>query len=582
MRIKVSLAQINPKSGDLSGNTGIIRSAFEKARREGADLVATPELCLTGYCLDEKLLANRSFLKQNKRILLDELLPATQGIAAVVGFIDFDTARRGPDGCWIRYNAAAVMQDGKLLQIVHKRLLPSYRYFEDKRYFEAGRQADPVSIRVEGGEMTVGVLICEDIWDEGYEFKPSRLLCEKGARLLVVINASPFVASTPGRQDGKRFRRRDLVRRQRECTGHPIVYVNTVGAGDNGKNLIMFDGSSRAYDSQGRLALAMPSFQKAQASVTFKDGLAEPVEPPKFEREQEIFEALVLGVGDYCRKLGFERVIEPISGGIDSALGAVIACQAMGPENVKLYNLPTRFNSRATRDAAAELARNLGAEYKVLPIEEMYETVCRQFEEHAHPIQRSVTRENAQSRLRGLVMMMESNDSGALLLSNGNATEIALGYATLYGDMAGGLAVLGDLTKPDVYRVSHYVNRRFGREVIPNSILQAVPSAELAEGQSDPFEYDVVGPVVEDCVERTYSPGELVELFQKRELDPNQYPEDVYDRYDAESFERLCRHLFGLLNRSVFKRLQGAPIIAVSDRAFGFDLRETLINGWEG
>ncbi|HSR49541.1 MAG TPA: NAD(+) synthase, partial [Acidobacteriota bacterium] len=482
----------------------------------------------------------------------------------------------------IRHNAAAVMQDGKLLQIVHKRLLPSYRYFEDKRYFEAGREAEPVSIRVGESEMPIGVLICEDIWDEGYDFKPSRVLCEKGARLLVIINASPFVASTPGRQDGKRFRRRDLVRRQRECTEQPVVYVNTVGAGDNGKNLIMFDGSSRAYDREGKLALAMPSFQEAQASVTFQDGLAEPVEPPQFEREEEIFDALVLGVGDYCRKLGFRRVIEPVSGGIDSALGAVIACQAVGPENVKLYNLPTRFNTQATRDAAAELARNLGAEYCVLPIEKMYETVCAEFEKHAHPIQHGVTRENTQSRLRGLVLMMESNDSGALLLSNGNATEIALGYATLYGDMAGGLSVIGDLTKPDVYRVSRYVNQRYGREVIPSSILEAVPSAELAEEQSDPFEYDVVGPVVEDCVERTYSPDELVELFNKRELDAHQYPSDVYDRYDSESFEQLCRHLFRLLNRSVFKRLQGAPIIAVSDRAFGFDLRETLINGWDG
>ena len=579
----ISLAQINPKSGDLEGNSRLLLEGIERARAQQADLVVFPELCLTGYCLDEKLLINPSFLEESKRFLMETIRPAVRGLAAVVGFVDSDPDRRGPDGAWIRYNAAAVIQEGRLLQVARKRLLPSYRYFEDKRYFQPGEESRPVVIRNQAGrEIPIGVLICEDIWDEEYPRRPARIMRQQGARCLVVVNASPFVASAPGRRDGKRFQRRRLLQRQVDDLGVPIVYVNTVGAGDNGKNLIVFDGASLALDARGRLVACLESFRSQQLGLRLCNGLGDALPEPEFDREGEIFAALALGVRDYCDKIGaFRSVLEPISGGVDSALGAAVAWEAVGPERLSLYNLPSRYNSSRTRGLAQELAANLGLKCEVVPIQDMVDCVADGFQSSLHPMENPVTWENLQARLRGVLMMAEANERQALLLSNGNSTEIALGYATLYGDMAGGLAPIGDLIKPDVYRLSRYVNRLRGREVIPRGIIEAVPSAELTEGQSDPFEYDLAGPLVADCVERGLSPLQLLERFRQRRLDPAWYPPDVYGRLSDEEFLQTARRLYGLMSRAVYKRLQGPPIIAVSRRAFGFDLRETLINGWK-
>ncbi|MEE8348684.1 MAG: NAD(+) synthase [Acidobacteriota bacterium] len=586
MRLKVSLAQINPKSGDITANREKIIRGIDEAKAAGCDLVVFPEMCLTGYCLDEKLLSNREFLKENRRVLMEQIVPASQGIAVIVGFLDFDEGRSRPEGGMIRYNAAAIAQDGKLLQVVHKRLLPSYRYFDDKRYFTAGQEVEPILIQTSDGKAAIGVLICEDLWEEGYEFKPCAVYREKGVEYLFAINASPFVASTSGQRDGKRFKRAELIQQQIRRLGVPIVYLNTVGVGDNGKNVMPFDGMSVAYGNDGQLVAALNSFQEDQQTVCFEGGRAEPVMEPEFDREAEIFQALVMAVRDYYDKVGiFQRVLEAVSGGIDSALGAAIACEAVGRERLSLYNLPSRYNSEQSQTLARQLAENLKLEYHVIPIQKMVDQVVEDFEEHLHPIRASVTVENLQARIRGLIMMAESNDQNALLLSNGNETEIALGYTTLYGDMVGGLSVIGDLSKPDVYRLSHYFNRQEDLPMIPEGILEAVPSAELSEGQVDPFDYQVVGPVVSDFVEKGLGPKDLLRSFKERRLDENHYAlkgKDIYQRYSSEQFETLIGELFGQLNRSVYKRLQGAPIVAVSDRAFGFDLRETIINGWNG
>jgi NAD+ synthase (glutamine-hydrolysing) len=583
MKLRVSIAQINPKSGDLKGNARIILQAIARAKADQADVVVLPEMCLTGYCLDEKLLMNLQFLRANRRILLEEIVPASEGIAVVVGFVDFDEDRQGPDHRPVRFNAAAVAQGGRLLQTVHKRLLPSYRYFDDKRYFEEGKRVDPVTLKTASGQTRVGILICEDMWDTGYDLKPCRILREKEAQYLFCINASPFVCSSPGQRDGKRFVRDQLARSQIERHGLPVVWVNTVGIGDNGKNILPFDGFSAAYGSDGELAAHLPAFCVDQTTVEFENGRAPRIDTPVFNREQEIYEALVMAVQDYYEKIGiFEGVLEAVSGGIDSALGTAIAFEAMGPDLLTLYNLPSRYNSEQTQDAARKLAENFGVKYRVVPIQEMVNQVVEDFETHLHPIRRSITLENLQARIRGLIMMAESNDRNALLLTNGNESEIALGYATLYGDMVGGLAVIGDLPKPDVYRVSRYVNERWGEEKIPNEIFEIPASAELKEDQTDPFDYDIVGPIVSDYIEKGLSPGDLVEQFDKGTLLAPKYPVDVYEKYDSLAFSRLAADLYQTMNRSVYKRVQAAPIIVVSERAFGFDLRETIINGWEG
>lgn len=580
-----SLAQINPKTGDIRGNARKIIRAIEQARQEGSDLVVFPEMCLTGYCLDEKLLINAQFLGENRRVLLEGILPACDRIAAIVGFIDHDEGRVGPDGQIVRHNAAAVMQNGKLLQVVHKRLLPAYRYFEDKRYFRPGEGVEPVLLETRAGKVSIGVLICEDLWDEGYESKPCAVYKEKGVDYLCCINASPFVGSGLGQRDGKRFERQQLIRKQVARYGVPIIYVNTVGVGDNGKNIIPFDGLSMAYDREGKLVAALKQFSEDQQSVRFENGLAAAVPEPPFDREEEIYGALVMGVRDYYDKAGiFKRVLEAISGGIDSSLGTAIAVDAMGKELLSVYNLPSQYNSEKTQQLARRLAQNFELDFHVIPIQDIVDQITRDFERYLHPIHCGVTQENLQSRVRGLLMMAESNDRQALLLTNGNETEIALGYATLYGDMVGGLSVIGDLPKTDVYRLARYVNRKWGRSMIPAETFEIAASAELRENQTDPFDYGVVAPLVADFIEKGFSPAEAAQRFERRELSAQKYaPEGgLYDRYDLEKFRKLAEDLYRTLNRSVYKRLQGAPIIVVSGRAFGFDLRETIINGWEG
>ena len=586
MAFNVSLAQINPTGGDIAGNAEKILAGIAQAKKDQCDLVVFPEMALSGYCLDEKLLINLHFLRENKRVLMEKILPASQEIAVIVGFVDFDEQRKGPEGEVIRYNAAAVLQQGELLQIVHKRLLPSYRYFDDKRYFTPGREVQPISIQTTQGEVSLGVLICEDLWEEGYDFKPCALYQEQGVDYLITINASPFVGSSPGQRDGKRFERAHLIEKQARRYGVPILYLNTVGVGDNGKNVIPFDGMSLAYDRTGLLVAALKQFQEDQQTISFAKGTAVPVSEPTFDREAEIYQGLVMSVRDYYEKTGiFKSVLQTLSGGIDSALGTAIAFEAMGRELLEVYNLPSQYNSEQGQALARQLAENFELEYHVIPIQEMVDHFTRDFEHHLRPIESSVTRENLQARIRGLIMMAESNDREALLLTNGNETEIALGYTTLYGDMAGGLSVIGDLSKPDVYRLAQYVNRKWGQAMIPEGIFATTPSAELREDQVDPFDYQVVSPLVSAFMERGLSPTDLVDCFQERRLDRRQYSlkgKSIYERYSLAEFRELAQGLFRKLNRSVYKRLQGAPIIVVSRRAFGFDLRETIINGWEG
>lgn len=581
--MRIALAQLNPTSGDIEGNTTRILDALDSAVRQGADLFLTPEMALPGYCIGD-LVEDAGFLAANERAM-QRVAAAARDITAVVGFIDFDAAARNESGGIRKYNAAAVVRNGVVLQRARKTLLPSYRYFDDKRFFSQAEAREPVSVPLSSGEsVQLGVSICEDLWDEHYHIKPLPELAAKGADLLINVNASPFCP-------GKRHERDAVIREHIRQLGKPLVYVNTAGAADNGKNIIPFDGESLVYDAQGRLLAIGRQFEEELLVVDLDlcavDDRRPPVALPPVDRDRELYEALMMALGDYMAKTGFDRAIVAVSGGIDSALALAIAVDALGAGKVTACNMPSRFNTDATRSLAERLAGTLGVVYTVIPIQALDDHVRAVFEAHAHPIAHGFTRENLHARIRGLLMMAESNDTGALLISCGNETEIALGYATLYGDMCGGVSLIGDLSKLDVYRLARYVNSRHGAETIPEETFQLKPSAELSANQVDPFDYYVVSPIVGELVERRRSPAELVRLFERGELDGARFVPDaegrtVYDKHTAATFRDVVYDAFRRVRRSVYKRLQGPPIVVVTERAFGFDLRETIINGWEG
>ena len=575
--MRIALAQINPVSGDIAGNTAKILDAAAEAAGRGADLVVTPEMALPGYCIGD-LVEDDAFVRANEEAIA-RIAAAATGITAVVGFVDHDPAARNDHGTLKKYNAAAVVRDGRVLQRARKALLPNYRYFDDKRFFSPGELREPLTLDARGGRTSVGVSICEDMWDEYYPVKPLPELAAKGADVLLNLNASPFYP-------GKRQTRERLIREHIRALGRPIVYVNTVGAADNGKNIIPFDGESLVYDRTGRLIAIGRQFAE-ELLVVDLDGSAPELELPAEDRAREIYDALIMSLRDYMRKQAFTHAIVPLSGGIDSALALAIAVDALGAAHVSAFNLPSRHNTETTKGIAAQLAAALGVRYGIVPIQGIDECVRQTFEAHAHPIERSLTRENLHARIRGLLMMAESNDTGALLISCGNETEIALGYATLYGDMCGGLSLIGDLSKTDVYRLARHVNARHGREIVPEQTFALKPSAELADGQFDPFDYSVVAPIVGEMMERRSSEADLVRQFETHALDPSRFaPDDrgltPYDKYTADSFRAIVRDCVRRMRRSVYKRLQGPPIVVVSERAFGFDLRETIINGWDG
>jgi NAD+ synthase (glutamine-hydrolysing) len=577
--MRIALAQLNPTSGDILGNKQKILAAMSDAAAREVDLLVTPEMALPGYCIGD-LVEDAGFLAANERAML-EIADAARGITVVLGFIDFDPAARNESGAIRKFNAAAVVRDGAVLQRAHKTLLPSYRYFDDKRFFVPGTVREPVTVPIRGGTIRLGVSICEDLWDEFYAIKPLTELVAKGADLLLNLNASPFCP-------GKRHERDAIIRRHLAQLQKPLAYVNTTGAADNGKNIIPFDGESLVYDAAGQLIAIAPQFREHLLVVDVPPcASAPPVTLPDIDRDREMYDGLVMALRDYMRKTGFDRAVVAVSGGIDSALALAIATDAVGAARVAAYNMPSRFNSSATRSIAERVARACGVTYGVIPIQELDEHVRAVFEASAHPIAHGFTGENLHARIRGLLMMAESNDTGALLISCGNETEIALGYATLYGDMCGGVSLIGDLSKLDVYRLARYVNAKHGAEIIPEETFHIRPSAELAANQYDPFDYWVVAPIVGELVERRISPAELVRLFERQALDPARFVPDadgrrVYDKHSAESFTAVVYDCYRRIRRSVYKRLQGPPIVVVTERAFGFDLRETIINAWEG
>lgn len=540
--VKIAMAQVNATVGDLDGNALLVKKYIKLAIEAGCQLVAFPELVITGYP-PQDLLYERNFVEKNRQLVFD-IVNQTRGIAGAIGFAN-------PEGEAL-YNSAAVFSDGRLLRVVNKTLLPTYDVFDEDRYFRPGVNTEPVRLGQSGNSLALGTEICEDIWDESYDVKVTSNLARNLADLIVNINASPYHV-------GKRFEREKIIREKATRFGIPIFYVNMVG----GQDELVFDGQSIAIDGKGKMIALGRAFEEELivCDLDLKSGVSAPYTPPPYDRDGEIFGALVLGVRDYMRKTGFRKAVIGLSGGIDSSLTAAIATEALGKDNVLGVSLPSQYSSSHSLEDARLLAEHLGIEYRVVRIQEIFENYKRVFAEQFKGLPADVTEENAQARIRGNILMAISNKLGHLVLSTGNKTELALGYCTLYGDLSGGLAVVGDVGKSEVYSLARWYNAKKGREVIPGRCFEKIPSAELRPDQYDPFDYSVVSPLVDEIIEKRRSFDELVAMG-----------------YDA----RMVRELLAMINRAEYKRWQAPPAIRITKKAFGIGRKMPIVNKFSG
>jgi NAD+ synthase (glutamine-hydrolysing) len=551
---RVAMAQINSTVGDLQGNIVLIREYISKAEEVKADLVVFPEMAVTGYPPLDLLpprethvpAGNRKpeheeFVRLNKQFTFD-LAKQVKSTTAVVGFVDYDD--------YNLFNAAAIINQGKVKGIVHKTLLPTYDVFDELRYFTPALMNNPVTIDIGGQQISLGTSICEDVWDEelGYGVKVVDALGDRGARMIVNLNASPF-------HRGIRDIRLKILKRKAGRLGVPIFYVNLVG----GQDELVFDGESLAVDARGRLIAKGKQFEEDLVIVDLDPngiGVSE-VSEPNSNQDGEMFNALVLGVKDYFRKTGFKHALLGLSGGIDSSLVAVIAAMALGKENVSGVSMPSRYSSDHSKNDAKALAEHLGIEFLTISIEPIFGECLKQLQPHFKNRPTDVAEENLQSRIRGNILMALSNKFGGLVLATGNKTELALGYATLYGDMSGGLEVIGDVSKMEVYALARYYNKMAGRAVIPESCFSKIPSAELRPDQFDPFDYAVISPLVDDVIENRLSRSELIRKG---------YPESAVN----DSLRRI--------RNAEYKRRQAAPAIKITRKAFGLGWKMPIVN----
>ncbi|MEX2226352.1 MAG: NAD+ synthase [Dehalococcoidia bacterium] len=571
--LRVALAQIDTTIGDLEGNAARIAASIDRARDLAVDLVAFPELAITGYP-PEDLLLRRSFVTDNLAAL-DRVAAAVHGITAVVGFVDVDD-----DG--EIFNAAAVLHDRRIVGRYHKQFLPNYGVFDENRYFQEGASS-PVFV-IAG--VDVGVNICEDIW---YPTGPSRLQALAGAEVIVNINGSPF-------HRGKVQNREAMIRTRATDHAVAVCYVNAVG----GQDELVFDGQSVIYDERGELLARGAAFREdlvvcdidvegvfqtrlrdprrrkerreelrhadvpriavSAAPLTADKPAVSPRIAPLLEPVAEVWEALVLGVRDYFGKTGFDTALVALSGGIDSSLVAAIAAEALGGDHVVGVSMPSRFSSEHSKSDARALAEKIGMRYMTIPIEQTFSSTLETLSEAFADTEFGTAEENLQARIRGNILMALSNKYGWLVLTTGNKSEMATGYSTLYGDMAGGFAVIKDVPKTLVWELSRYRNRTADREIIPEAVITKPPSAELRPDQLDTDSlppYDVLDPILEAYVEEDRSIDEIV----------------------AAGFdEALVRRVVQMVDRNEYKRRQAPPGIKITPRAFGRDRRLPIAN----
>ncbi len=569
--MKIALCQTNPTVGDIAGNARKIGEGIARAADLGVRLVIFPELAVIGYPPKDLLLKPAVIVECEQAVA--ELAAQCKGVAAVIGYPCPSDQEQGRS----LYNAAAVCDGGRIVHRHVKSLLPTYDVFDELRYFEPGPRLDLTRI----DDTPLGISICEDLWNEKgvvnrqlYHDNPMDELARLGARLFVNCSASPFVI----RKHEFRLKLMSSVARRLNM---PIAYCNQVGGNDE----LVFDGNSCVIDAAGQVVAHAKGFEEdllvadidlqegvgCRVSGVGKDSPAADTGRPTLDTLSDAYHALVLGLRDYCRKCGFASIVIGLSGGIDSALTAALAAAALGQEHVRGVAMPSRFSSKGSVDDAADLAKRLGIAFHVVPIEEPHRAMESLLLPHFEGRPRDATEENIQARLRGVILMGFSNKFGSLLVTTGNKSELAVGYCTLYGDMAGGLAILSDVPKTMVWELARWVNspacplyQRFGGPVIPENSISKPPSAELRENQTDQDTlppYDVLDDIIERYVEREHTAPRIIQETS----------------HDPDMVLRIVR----MIDLNEYKRKQAAPGIKITGRAFGFGRRMPIAQRYD-
>lgn len=542
--MKIGFAQLNPTVGDLSGNYEKIAAAYQRLAAAGAELVITPELSITGYP-PQDLVFKSDFVRQNLNAL-DRLHQVIGSAGLLVGFVEQNNGRGKP-----LHNAAALLERGQPIQKTHKSLLPTYDVFDEDRYFEPAREIAPLNFR----GLKLGVTICEDIWTEDYlgrpyyERAPVECLVEHGAELIVNLSASPFSL-------GKLNVRREMIAALARTHHVPICYCNAIGGNDQ----LVFDGNSFAVNRNGELIVQLAGFTEAETIVETEHGAPIAIQPREWQAD--LLDTLTLGVRDYLRKCGFKSAVLGLSGGIDSAVVAAVAVNALGAENVVGVSMPSPYSSQGSIDDALALAEKLGIECLQIPIGDAFACFKAQFADVFAGLAEDTTEENMQSRLRGMILMSLSNKFGHLLLTTGNKSELAVGYCTIYGDMAGGLAVISDVPKTMIYDFARWLNCE--REVIPAATIEKPPSAELKPGQQD---------------QDTLPPYPILDEILRLYVEENLSASDIAAKgFDGQTVRWVQRRV----DLNEYKREQAAPGIKVTSRAFGVGRRMPIAQSYSG
>ena len=533
--MKIAICQINPTVGAINENVRLIKKFYNDSLKKGADLVVFPELAISGYP-PQDLLLRQKFLQKCDEALNEIINECT--IPIVFGNTLLEENEL--------FNCSFLGQDGSIVGCYKKILLPTYDVFDEDRYFEKGNSPKVFPIKVSGEKINLGLQICEDLWDSDYGLNISKELKKMNADIIINISASPF-----GKD--RLLERSNLIKEKIKETSLPFIYCNLVGSQDE----LIFDGQSLAFNSDGSLVSQGKAFSEDLVIADMVKN--EEIEIKKYPSEKMIYEALVLGVRDYFLKSGHSHCVIGLSGGIDSSLTASIAVDALSHKNVHGIAMPSKFSSHHSIEDAKQLAENLNIDFRNIPINSIVESYEALLVEVLDKENIGLAEENIQSRIRGGILMALSNKYGWMVLSTGNKTELAMGYCTLYGDMNGGLSVISDLSKRSVYKLSSWINSQKG-DIIPERSLNKPPSAELRPGQIDPFDYDIISPMVSALIDNEISPSQL-----------------VLNGSDPKTVNNISKRI----RMNEFKRRQAAPGLRVSSKAFGMGRRVPIINKFD-